>query len=109
VISEAWDVVVVPLPFSERPGAKKRPALELSRSSFNRAGHTALAMITTRAHRPWPGDVEIERLEQAGLPLPCIVRLKLFTLDNRLLMSRLGSLSPVDRKRVSTALRGALV
>ena len=109
MISEAWDVVVVPFPFSERPGAKKRPALVLSRSSFNKAGHTALAMITTRAHRAWPGDVEVERLEQAGLPLPCIVRLKLFTLDNRLLMSRLGSLSPVDRKRVSSALRGALV
>lgn len=109
MISEAWDVVVVPFPFSERPGAKKRPALVLSRSSFNRAGHTAMAMITTRAHRPWPGDVEIEKLEQAGLPLPCIVRLKLFTLDNRLLMSRLGSLSPVDRRSVASALRSTLV
>ena len=109
MISEAWDVVVVPFPFSERPGAKKRPALVLSRPSFNRAGHTAMAMITTRAHRPWPGDVEIERLEQAGLPLPCIVRLKLFTLDNRLLMARLGSLSPVDRRGVASALRSTLV
>ncbi|MCM3877396.1 MAG: type II toxin-antitoxin system PemK/MazF family toxin [Thermoanaerobaculia bacterium] len=109
MISEAWDVVVVPFPFSERPGTKKRPALVLSRPSFNKAGHTALAMITTRAHRPWPGDVEIEKLEQAGLPLPCIVRLKLFTLDNRLLMSRLGSLSPVDRKGVASALRSTLV
>ena len=109
MISEAWDVVVVPFPFSERQGTKKRPALVLSRPSFNRAGHTALAMITTRAHRPWPGDVEIERLEQAGLPLPCIVRLKLFTLDNRLLMARLGSLSAADRRRVASALRSTLV
>src|SRR5664279_168018 len=109
VISEAWDVVVVPFPFSERPGAKKRPALVLSRPSFNKAGHTAMAMITTRAHRPWPGDVEIERLEQAGLPLPCIVRLKLFTLDNRLLMAKLGSLSAADRRRVASALRSTLV
>jgi mRNA interferase MazF len=109
VICEAWDVVVVPFPFSERPGAKKRPALVLSRPSFNKAGHTAMAMITTRAHRPWPGDVEIEKLEQAGLPLPCIVRLKLFTLDNRLLMMRIGSLSPADRRRVASALRTTLV
>jgi mRNA interferase MazF len=108
VISEAWDVVVVPFPFSERPGTKKRPALVLSRPSFNKAGHTALAMITTRAHRPWPGDVEIEGLEQAGLPLPCIARLKLFTLDNRLL-TRLGSLSAADRRRVASALRSTIV
>ena len=109
MICEAWDVVVVPFPFSERSGTKKRPALVLSRPSFNKAGHTAMAMITTRAHPPWPGDVEIERLEPAGLPLLCIVRLKLFTLDNRLLMARLGSLSPVDRRRVASALRSTLV
>jgi len=108
VICEAWDVVVVPFPFSERPGSKRRPALVLSRASFNGAGHTVLAMITTRAHRAWPGDVEIEGLEQAGLPLPCIVRLKLFTLDNRLLMKRLGSLSAVDRRQAASALRSAL-
>ncbi len=108
MICEAWDVVVVPFPFSERPGTKRRPALVLSRASFNGAGHTVLAMITTRAHRGWPGDVEIEGLEQAGLPLPCIVRLKLFTLDNRLLTKRLGSLSEVDRQRAASALRSAL-
>ena len=108
MICEAWDVVVVPFPFSERPGAKRRPALVLSRASFNGAGRTVLAMITTRAHRGWPGDVEIEGLGQAGLPLPCIVRLKLFTLDNRLLTKRLGSLSEVDRQRAESALRSAL-
>jgi mRNA interferase MazF len=109
VVSEAWDVVVVPFPFSERPGTKRRPALVLSRPSFNKSGHTALAMITTRAHRPWPGDVEIDKLEQAGLPLPCIVRLKLFTLDNRLLARKIGSLAVADRNRVSGALRLHLV
>ena len=109
MICEGWDVVVVPFPFSERPGTKKRPALVLSRPGFNKAGHTALAMITTRAHRPWPGDVEIEGLEQAGLPLPCIVRLKLFTLDNRLLARKIGSLAVADQRRVSSALRSHLV
>jgi mRNA interferase MazF len=56
-----------------------------------------------------PAASEIEGLEQAGLPLPCIVRLKLFTLDNRLLMTRLGSLSRADRRRVDSALRSTLV
>ena len=109
MICDTWDVVVVPFPFSERPGTRRRPALVLSRPLFNRSGHTALAMITTRAHRPWPGDVEIERLQQAGLPLPCIVRLKLFTLDNRLLARKIGSLATVDRRLVSEALRSHLV
>jgi mRNA interferase MazF len=108
VTCEAWDVVVVPFPFSERPGTKKRPALVLSRQAFNKAGHTVLAMITTRAHRAWPGDVEVADLDVAGLPLPCIVRLKLFTLDNRLLIRKLGSLAPGDRRHVSSALKSYL-
>ena len=109
MISEAWDVVVVPFPFSERPGAKRRPALVLSKPGFNKAGHSVLAMITTRARRPWPADVEIAHLAQAGLHVPCIVRLKMFTLDNRLLIKRIGSLSAADRREVTSALRAALV
>jgi mRNA interferase MazF len=109
VICEAWEVVVVPFPFRERPGTKRRPALILSRPSFNKAGHSVLAMITTRARRPWPADVAIANLEHAGLHLPCIVRLKMFTLDNRLLLRRIGSLSAADRKEVTSALRAALV
>ena len=67
-----------------------------------------LAMITTRAHRAWPGDSEIQNLESAGLPLPCIVRLKIFTLDNRLLMRKIGVLAPADQRCVSGALKSHL-
>lgn len=102
---ERWAVVVVPFPFSERPGQKRRPALVLSDRLFNEAGHTVLAMITTTAHRRWPGDTRIETVEAAGLPLSCVVRLKLFTLDNRLLLRAIGVLASPDRKQVAGALR----
>ena len=95
---DPWEVVVVPFPFTERPGAKRRPAVVLSNREFNRHGHTILAMITTGAHRPWPGDTEIADVEASGLDVPCIIRLKLFTLDNRLVLRRLGRLSAPDRK-----------
>lgn len=106
--SDRWDVVVVPFPFSERAAAKRRPALVLSGKAFNGHGHTVLAMITTQAHRPWPGDTELHDLPAAGLPLPCIVRLKTFTLDNRLILRRIGALSPADRQRVAAALKAHL-
>jgi mRNA interferase MazF len=108
VTCDVWDVVVVPFPFSERAAAKRRPALALSRKAFNAAGHTVLAMITTQAHRPWPGDTPIHDLSAAGVPLQCIVRLKLFTLDNRLILRRIGTLSTSDRRRVSDALERQL-
>ena len=97
---DPWDVVVVPFPFVDRAGSRRRPALVLSDRSFNEAGNTVLAMITTRAHRPWPGDTELSDLHAAGLHVPCLVRLKLFTLDNRLVAKRIGRIGDGDRATV---------
>lgn len=67
-----------------------------------------LAMITTATDRPWPGDTGLADHEAAGLHLPCTVRLKIFTLDNRLILRRIGDLSASDRKRVSEQVRSYL-
>lgn len=100
-----WDVVVVPFPFSNQPGAKRRPALVLSDPKFNSRGHTVLAMITTAAHRSWPGDVLLADYKTAGLRKSCLVRLKIFTLDNRLVLKRIGHLSGSDRKQIEGELQ----
>jgi mRNA interferase MazF len=102
-------VVVVPFPFSDRAGDKRRPALVLSRRAFNQSGHTVLAMITTAAHEPWPGDVKVAGLEAAGLSVACRLRLKLFTLDNRLIVRRIGRLTSRDQKDAVASLRRHLV
>ena len=105
MISEPWDVVVVPFPFTESVDTKRRPALAVSTIAFNENGQTILAMITTKTHPLWPGDAEIEELNAAGLNMPCMVRLKIFTLDNRLIMKTIGRLSPSDRRRVAEQIR----
>jgi mRNA interferase MazF len=66
-----------------------------------------MAMITSsKADRNfWPGDVAIENFEAAGLPVPSIVRMKLFTLDHRIIIDRLGILSSADRSKVQEKLR----
>ena len=98
---DAGQVVIVPFPFTDRGTTKKRPALVLSHKRFNRHGHTILAMITSAAHAPWPGDVHVTDLTAAGLVRPCLVRLKLFTLDNRFIERAAGRLAGVDRSRVA--------
>lgn len=105
MISELWDVVVVPFPFSEKVNTKRRPALAVSTGSFNESGHTVLAMITSKSHSPWPGDTDIETLEPAGLKTPCMIRLKIFTLDNRLILKKIGRLSPSDCAGVAEQIR----
>jgi mRNA interferase MazF len=103
---DAGDVVIVPFPFTDRDAAKRRPALVLSSAeSFGRAtGQAVLAMITSARHSNWPLDVPVTDLASAGLPNPCLVRMKLFTLDERLILRTSGRLHATDRQEVSAAL-----
>jgi len=103
--ADQWEVVIVPFPFSTQPGNKRRPALVLSKHAFNQHGSSGLAMITTAAHHPWPGDVLLTDLTAAGLHAPCLVRLKLFTLDNRLIVKKIGRLLAADRQQVTGQLQ----
>ncbi|AJF07667.1 type II toxin-antitoxin system PemK/MazF family toxin [Geoalkalibacter subterraneus] len=110
MIYEAFDVVVVPFPFTDRATTKRRPALILSDAAiFNRpVGQAVMAMITSARNSDWPLDVEIEDLDAAGLPAPSIVRMKLFTLDEKLVLRKAGALVGADRGRISSVLRKLL-
>ena len=102
----SMDVVIVPFPFTDRQASKRRPALVLSAAAFSRVTrHSVLAMITSAEQSSWPGDVAIADLEAAGLPAPCVVRLKLFTLDHRLILKRIGKLGTADSGALATRWR----
>lgn len=62
-------------------------------------------MITSAQNAPWPLDIEIQDLAAAGLPAPSLVRMKLFTLDHRLVEGILGHLSERDSLLVVKSLR----
>lgn len=80
-----YALVRVPFPFTDQLAQKRRPALVLSEPSFQRAsGHLLLAMVTSARQSAWPLDWSITDLALAGLSQPCLVRFKLFTLDERL-------------------------
>jgi mRNA interferase MazF len=110
VTYDAFDVVVVPFPFTDRKASKRRPALVLSnaRTFGNPAGHSVLAMITSQGGASWPLDVSIADQSDAGLPAPSLVRMKLFTLDHRLILKKAGKLSKRDRQEVVKSLKHLL-
>ena len=106
MICDLGDIVVVPFPFVDFRDDKRRPSVVLSRRGFNEAnGHSVCAMITTAARTRWPSDVAITNLTAAGLPLPSVVRWKLFTLPNELILRQAGVLSKPDRDSVTNAAR----
>jgi mRNA interferase MazF len=104
-----FSILRVPFPFTDRQSQKQRPALVISDPSFQQAsGHLLLAMVTSAAHSAWPLDWPIQKLESTGLKHACLVRLKLFTLDERLCLNQVGELSDVDSTGVCQRLEALL-
>jgi mRNA interferase MazF len=110
VTYKPFDVVVVPFPFTDIKADKRRPALIISNNvNLNKkSGHAVLAMITSQKNPEWPLDTPITDNAKAGLKAPSKVRIKLFTLDNRLIVKKIGKLTPKDNKAVARELRSLL-
>ncbi len=107
---ERFDVVVVPFPFTDSATARRRPALVMSNeAAFNApSGHSIMAMITSAGNASWPLDIAISDGNTAGLTAASVVRMKLFTLDNRFILRKLGQLAAADRKKVVAAVKSLL-
>lgn len=104
-----FDVVVVPFPFTDRTATKRRPALVLSSERFNSGiDHSVMAMVTTASHSIWPLDIDIANLGDAGLKTPSIIRMKLFTIDHRLIQRHIGHLSLQDQESIESTLKSLL-
>ena len=106
MIYEPFDIVVVPFPFTDSTRSKRRPALVLSNNEDfgNETEHTVLAMITSQKNAPWPLDCPIKNKKASGLTASSVVRMKLFTLDNRFILRKTGHLSKSDQKKVEQTL-----
>lgn len=105
---EAWDVVKVPFPYTDRPVRQRRPALVVAAGQLeSEHGLLWVVMITSAENRRWSGDVAVSDLEAAGLPAASVVRTaKIATIDAAM-AERLGALPPSDRARVTEKLRAA--
>ncbi len=109
---DVYEIVKVPFPFTDSATAKVRPAVILSSAKhFNgKIGLSIMGMVTSLkpSQDLWPADIEITHLESTGLSAPSIIRFKLFTLDHRLILGRLGSLSAADQRQVHQKLKEIL-
>ena len=108
---EQGDIVLVPYPFGERAGGKKRPVLVISSLDFNQStDEVVIAQITSRMSAvPRPGDYTIEDWKQANLPRPSLVRGRLATLKSSLILRRLGKLTDDDLQAALLGLRSSIL
>lgn len=106
---EPGDVVRVPFPYVESNRRRARPALVTSAKPLGPDGMLIWALMITSAERErWPGDVEIEDFEAAGLPIPSIVRTaKIATLEAGS-AARIGRIAKAELERVRSLLSSQL-
>lgn len=103
---ELFDIVRLPFPYSDFAITKTRPALIISPMlPFNYlAGHAVTLMITSAERSSFPLDVAITRRDGTGLLKDSIVRMKLFTGSQDIILEKIGTLHPDDRPGVVAAL-----
>ncbi len=108
-IFEPGDVIKVPFPYVEKPVKQYRPALVVSSSELQEV-HSLLwvLMITSAENKPWAGDVEVSHLEEAGLPVPSVVRCAKIATIEASAATRIGALAQAQFKLVSNMIQRAL-
>ena len=76
-------MIKVPFPYTDRSTRQSRPALVVSTGRLEEMhGLLWVVMITSAENRGWPGDVPVENLKMAGLPVPSLIRsAKIATID----------------------------
>ncbi len=96
---EFGDVVLVPFPFTDQTTSKQRPAVIVSGLAYNQARPDVVVMAVTSQLRPSPflGEVWIDHWQVAGLLKPSAVKPVLATIEQGLIIRKLGKLSATDQ------------
>lgn len=92
------EVVLVPFPFTDQSGAKKRPAVVVSSSGYNANRRDLVIMAITSQVRTPPGFGEalVAEWQAAGLIKPSVFKPVFTTIEQGLVVRTMGALSNND-------------
>ncbi len=92
------DIILVPFPFTDQTGTKKRPAVIVSSSQYNSSRQDLVLMaITSQIKKPLRfGEIEIVEWQTAGLLKSSVIKPVLTTIENKLVLRGLGKLEQTD-------------
>jgi mRNA interferase MazF len=100
------DVVLVPFPFTDQTAFKKRPAVVISSLEYNRVRPDLLMMPITSQLKVTAnfGEVWISEWKMANLLKPSAVKPHIATIEQTLVIKRMGHLQPVDTSQLRSAI-----
>ena len=101
------DILLVPFPFTDQTGVRKRPAVVASPTAYNQGRRDVVIMaVTSQVHSSSLfGEVSIVDWRKAGLLKPSVVKPVFATIERKLVLRVLGALQDTDRKSLREALR----
>ena len=95
------DVVLLPIPFSDLTSRKVRPAVVVGRSGAD----LFLVPISSQLHNT---AVALQDWRASGLNVPCGLKAQLATVEERLVVKAVGTLSTHDQPALDACLRAWL-
>ncbi len=100
------DIVLVPFPFTDQTGIKKRPAVVVSSREHLAQRRDLVIMAITGQIRPRPalGEFTIADWKTAGLIAPSAVKPVVATIETRLILKKLGQFQQADVRSLRTSL-----
>lgn len=100
------DVVLVPFPFTDQSGIKKRPAVGVSSSGYNTHGRDLIIMaITSQIRQSLSfGEAWVVDWQNAGLIKPLVFKPVFTTIEQALIVRTMGVLSAADQNTLRSIL-----
>jgi mRNA interferase MazF len=107
---EFGDVVLVQFPFTSQKTFKKRPAIVVSCKAYNTAKPDIVIMaVTSQMHSSnILGEIWIQDWQAANLLKPSAIKPVFATLEQNLVLGRLGVLSARDQSALRAAITSVL-
>ena len=97
------DVILLPIPFTDLSSRKVRPAVVIGLSSYQ--GDLFVVPISSQLANI---EVILTDWQAAGLNVRCGIKSQVATVESRLVVRRIGTLSLRDRGELQTRLRSWL-
>ncbi len=108
-IYKRGEVVLLPFPYTNQSGSKRRPALIFSTTAYNtRRADIIVAPITSNLSSGQPDDTALTDWAVAGLIKPSVVKGILGTVEQSLVVRRLGAISAADLLKVEQTFANAI-
>jgi mRNA interferase MazF len=104
------DVVLVPFPFTDQSGAKKRPAVIVSGKGYNTGRRDLVIMaITSQVRQPLGvAEAPLGDWQAAGLIKPSVLKPVFTTIEQGLVVRTMGKLSAGDLRALREAIAQAI-